>query len=357
MSPAFAAPRPRPALITLDMVSTQQGWAMNTAGQVLKTSDGGQQWTNAGNPALARAIQHAATNGSFYLHGPAPGGNLVASFGNGTYVAFPNAWTAWFTLPVGGDALQIWHTSDGGQHWTSAVISHAAPPGGMGFSEIAAVGNHDAWVMAATQDLLGYVAFRIWCTSVHETHWHPIFQGTAPNTEGLAFANGSVGVLAEGSNLVTGPQTGAAAVTTTGGHTWSFTGDGAPQSRAVSQRSALPLLPGNWQVTTMDPAAVPHTTDLRIAVVMASPLPSNPTPGTMQWRLEQSSNGGQTWHMLPKPLRRTCLTVSGNPGPLVSSSNHGSRPTTAGWSFGRNSFRQPMGDSTGFTRGLCRRAP
>ena len=41
VSTAFAAPRPRPALITLDMVSAQQGWAMNTVGQVLKTSDGG----------------------------------------------------------------------------------------------------------------------------------------------------------------------------------------------------------------------------------------------------------------------------------------------------------------------------
>jgi len=70
VSTAFAAPRPQPPLITLDMLTPTQGWAMNSVGQILKTADGGRRWANVGNPALARAIQHAAKDGSFYLPGP-----------------------------------------------------------------------------------------------------------------------------------------------------------------------------------------------------------------------------------------------------------------------------------------------
>ncbi len=276
---ALAAGRPQVPLITLDMLSAEQGWAMNTAGQILKTTNGGQGWTNAGSRILAQAIQHIAKAGNFYLGGPTPGGNLVASQGRGTIGAFPNPWTAWVTLPVAHDAIQIWHTGDGGQRWTSSIISRVgAGPGGLALSEITAIGNHDAWL--ATN--------RLWHTNMHHSSWYRMAHGGFSGIEGMVFANGLVGVLAGGSNIVYGPHSAALTVTTNGGSVWR------------SPQHPLPLLPGNWATTVLDPVVVPHTQQFIVAVLMQKPFPSKATPLTTWWRLEESTNDGATWRMLPK---------------------------------------------------------
>ncbi len=292
MPMAFATTRPPSALITLDMLTAQQGWAMNTAGQILKTTDGGHQWTNAGNPALARAIHHAAQDGSFYLHGPTPGGHLVASSSNN--VAFPNAWTAWLTLPVAGNAIQVWHTGNGGRHWTRTTIHRIAPPSGTGLSDLAAVGNQDAWIMAATQGLAGHVDFRVWRTSIRHRHWHAVFQGTAPNTAGMVFATGAIGILAEGSNIIDGPRSAALAVTPNGGQSWAFTGDRFVGETQLPPTSALPLLPGSWATTVLDPIVIPRTQNFIVAVLMQKPLPSKTAPLKTWWRLDSPSHTLQT---------------------------------------------------------------
>ena len=81
---ALAPSRPQAPLITLDMLTPQQRWAMNLKGQILQTMDGGRRWKNVASRALQHALQHAAQNGRFDLGCPTPGGNLVASQGNGT---------------------------------------------------------------------------------------------------------------------------------------------------------------------------------------------------------------------------------------------------------------------------------
>lgn len=266
---------------------------MNTRGQVLHTTNGGQQWTNVASPDLTRALQHASAVGGFSLS-PVRGGSLVATDGFGSSVAFPNAWTAWINIPTGNDGLQVWHTADGGQRWTATVIHRAAPGGPpMGISNIAAVGNRDAWIVAASMALAGHVHIRVWRTSVRHPGWHAVYQGTAPNTSGLAFATGSLGVLTEGSNLGYWPDNAALAVTANGGRSWSQFGQ--PTSPA---RPALPLLPGHWFTTVLAPAIVPHTQDLVVPVLMQRPFPPKTAPLKTWWRLEESSNWGQTWKIV-----------------------------------------------------------
>lgn len=157
----------------------------------------------------------------------------------------------------------------------------------MGLSEITAVGNRDAWILAATQGLAGHVDVRVWRTSVHHPQWRLVSQGAASGTSGIVFATGTNGVWAGGSNVVYGPHSAALSVTTTGGAVWQ------------SPQQPLPLLPGNWATTVMAPVVVPHTQEVWVPVLMQRPFPSKAAPLKTWWRLEESPNGGQTWQMLP----------------------------------------------------------
>lgn len=288
---AIAAARPQASLITLDMVSALQGWAMNTTGQMLKTTDGGRQWINVASPSLIRAIQYAAKSGEVSLK-PTRGGNLVVPNGTGqsTWVAFPNAWTAWVTLPVAPDAIQIWHTGDGGQQWTATVVHKAGPGGSMGGTNIAAVGNRDAWIIINSGALAGQVEFRVWRTSLRQSLWHRVFQGYVSGTSGLTFLTGIQGILAGGSNMYEGPDSASLMVTDDGGLTW------------MPPRSPLPLLPGNWATSVLTPVTVLHSRQtLVVPVLLQKPFPSKTDPLKTWWLLEQSTNDGSTWHQLPTP--------------------------------------------------------
>ena len=288
---ALAARRPSETVMTLAMGSARQGWAMTTTGQVLHTGDGGRQWTNVASPGLTHALE---APGAILLR-PAPGGNLIANGVNPNLVAFPNPWTAWIAVPTGTTGLQVWHTSDGGQRWTTTTLQHVGPyGGGVGLGEIAAVGNRDAWIVTTSGALAGHVDIRVWRTSVHHPAWHAVFQGPAAGTSGLVFVNGSTGVLAEGCNLYEGPDSAALGVTVDGGHRWAWAGN-----YRSPRTSALPLLPGNWVTMVLAPAGIPLTEDVIVPVLMQRPVPAKTTPFKTWWRLEVSTNGGRTWHMLP----------------------------------------------------------
>ncbi len=290
-SPAEARRHSPGTLITLDMLSAGQGWAIDMRGQVLRTGDGGQHWRNVASPGLIRALRK---QGSFMLR-PFPGGNLIGNEGNGTAVAFPNPWTAWITTQPGNDTVQVWHTVDGGKRWTSAEIQRAAPGGPpMGFSYIAAVGQHDAWVAAATQGLAGHVDIRVWRTRRGNRAWQRVFQDSASGTSGLVFATGAFGVLTEDNSVLYGPHNAPLAVTASGGQLWQQTG-----TLTSPVRSSLPLLPGNWDTTVMAPAVVSHTLEVVVPVLMQRAFPPKSAPLKTWWRLEASTNGGETWSMLP----------------------------------------------------------
>lgn len=274
---ATSSAHPSAMVITLDMVSARQGWAINGKGQVLQTTDGGHRWRNVASRALTRALMPMAGGG------PVVAGYLVES---GTAVAFPNAWTAWLTVPRGNNTIQVWHTADGGHDWTETML-HPAVPAGLGLTHMAAVGNRDAWIVAASQGLAGHVDIRVWRTSVQRPGWHAIFDGALSATAGLAFATDSIGVLAGGRNIADGPHSASLIVTADGGDRWS------------SPRSPLPLLAGNWSTIVMDPAIVAHTREMVVPVVMQRAFPSKSSPTKAWWRLERSTNGGQTWQMLP----------------------------------------------------------
>lgn len=166
------------------------------------------------------------------------------------------------------------------------------PPGGLGYTHIAAVGNRDAWIVAATQGLAGHVDVRVWNTNAGAGHWHLIAKAANPNTTGLAFATGSFGVLTEGGGFE--PNEAPLAMTTNGRDSWWYLG--APRS----PRPALPLLLGDWwPATVLAPSVVPHTQDVVVPVLMQRLHPSRAAPMRTWWRLEETTSDGQTWQALP----------------------------------------------------------
>lgn len=279
---------PRATLIAVDMLSAQQGWAMNMAGQILQTRNGGRRWTIVSSQGLTRALNRAARAGTFSLR-PAPGGDMVGTNGGSSFVAFPNERTAWIMVPMGmTDALQVWHTGDAGRRWTVTTLGHVGLSGGLGQIQVSAVGNRDAWVVATSGALAGHVAIRVWRTNRHHPAWHPVFQGNVSGTTGLAFVTGGIGVLTGGTNMAYGPHSASLRVTANGGHTWS------------RPRSPLPLPSGHrWVTTVLAPAIVPGTRDVRVPVLMQPPVPPKTAPLKTWWQLEASTNGGQTWTALP----------------------------------------------------------
>jgi hypothetical protein len=48
-------------LMDMEMFSMHTGWALNTQGQVLLTTDGGRDWTNVSNPPLTDTLKPIAS--------------------------------------------------------------------------------------------------------------------------------------------------------------------------------------------------------------------------------------------------------------------------------------------------------
>ncbi len=98
------ATAPPPELQKIDMLSQTAGWALLSDGSVLKTSDGGAQWTDATPPVL---------------QGTSPASVKVRA-------AFPDAQHAVLFIGTenGGmvSSLAVYATSDGGASWTTAAV-------------------------------------------------------------------------------------------------------------------------------------------------------------------------------------------------------------------------------------------
>ena len=106
------------------------------------------------------------------------------------------------------------------------------------------------------------------------------------------FATGSFGVLTEGGGFE--PDEAPLAVTTNGGDSWGYLGD------PTSPRPGLPLLPGHWwPATVLAPSIVPHTQAIVVPMLMQRRHPSKAAPMRTWWRLEETTNEGQTWQALP----------------------------------------------------------
>ena len=325
-------------LIDVEMASARVGWAVEANGQVMKTEDGGQRWTDVAPKKLASALQASARTWTPPLDG------------GPTQWVFPNAWTAWIvTEPDQGNnnAVDVWHTTDGGGRWSEATLTPAVTGWHfLGYAAITALGNQDAWVLTAGND--GF--YRLWQSTRRRPTWTAVAHGTFDDggLAGLAFFTGRNGALAEN-----GYQRPEASLldSTTGGRSWRarpIIPPGAatryPQLSAPSViSSTLGMLAVIWHVSSAsappsDPSALIdlyRTTTHGVSWHLVGPLPTHNsdttltlhwinaqqgwlliTPGNAAPRLYATNTGGLTWHRvslasgIPLSLER----VSANDG-------------------------------------------
>lgn len=224
------------------------------------------------------------------------------------------------------NAVEIWHTADGGGHWHESTI-HGMIAGGLGYTYLAAIGNHDAWILGTTQGLAGSTGVALWQTTATQPQWTRVWsQIVGGEIMGLQFLNGRDGI-------VTGTSVTAHALlveSRNGGRSWhssplSLPSDAySPSTLAPSIVSAssavLPVWLGLGPNTDKEHLVIFRTLTAGRTWTKISSLPGTFTIGTtiitrwvnanQGWLLVQAAdrahlydtnNGGQTWTTLSIP--------------------------------------------------------
>lgn len=237
------------------MITTTEGWAL-TGSAVLKTSDGGAHWVNAG--PLATQLK-----------------NPVADFMN-----MQNAWVA-ATLPdsANPNAIQVIRTQNGGQNWqswsTSVLTTDADSMVG---DPPHFVNTQNGWIEIVTNGgpAAGSESVEIFATTNGGQNWSMV-ANTLSGKSGLP--NGGLKSGISFKDALNGWATGGdysyypwLYVTHDGGHTWQK--QGLPPNTASFDMTTPPVFFGNSGIM---PVTVNNNSN---------------GSGTM---IYVTNNGGQTW--------------------------------------------------------------
>jgi photosystem II stability/assembly factor-like uncharacterized protein len=255
----------------LAAVDANTAWIAGTAGQVLRTTDGGNKWTNV-SPAGAEALQFRDIEASDAQHAVAMTiGNgedsriyRTADGGKSWTETFrntePTAFYDCFDLngshglalsdPVDGK-FRIASTSDGGKSWK--VLPNAGMPVALeGEFAFAASGTclvagpgRTAWFASGGGDRP-----RVFRTYDGGMHWKvtdsPMASGAAAGIFSLAFRGSLFGVAVGGDFLKPTEAVDAASVTYDGGRSWQLV---AASKAPKGYRSGSAFVP--WSASTV----------------------------------------------------------------------------------------------------------
>ena len=205
-----------PAIQSLDMLDLNNGWALNTSNEVLRTTDGGSTWYNA-TPTGASSMPGS----SFFL----------------------NNEIGWIVLS-GADPTSgtLYRTTDGGNTW----ISNAVPFGGGSMQFIDPTAG---WVLVGLGAGMSHEAVAVFRTSDGGSTWSQVFidDPTATGTtDTLPFAGDKTGLTALDANhaWVTGAEPVSDFIyiyaTQDGGKTWSGQNPDLPPSYVGAMTNAYP---------------------------------------------------------------------------------------------------------------------
>ena len=128
-SPTPALPHTPTRAVNIHMIDSTTGWILCADGSVLRTSDGGLNWSDVTPPALLQLKWHPFEEGSL----------------------FSDASTAWIAVERGSSTSLSFHTSDAGQTWQEGTIRTDDASAGAGPRyEITAISPQEAWALDTT---------------------------------------------------------------------------------------------------------------------------------------------------------------------------------------------------------------
>ncbi|SRR5579883_2243837 len=207
-------------LTTIRMLSTQYGWAL-TQNAVLKTSDGGVHWSDV-------------------TPGRVPDGGYAMARGD-----FMSTQIAWVASPqLNANTVTVQRTTNGGQSWQTTTISSLSPE--------AVDAPHfwntsDGWLEVIGSPGAGQQPAEIYHTTDGGLHWTKIASSLDPHSgllnagfkSGISFVNSQLGFAA--TRFITGePANPGLFVTYNGGYTWQPKTIPMPQGITVQQIGTTP---------------------------------------------------------------------------------------------------------------------
>ncbi len=259
------------------------------------------------NPNIASGIAATVDGGHTWYNVTPAGLTLESSF---TIALYPRsateAWT-WLSLYAGGSSTTLWHTTDGGAHWSTYTV----PTGAV--RQLDFVDSLHGWLTATPQGAAaGEYPITVWRTTDGGTTWahvasYPVFGSTT----GISFASATNG-FANGCPLAS-PV--GLCVTHDGGNSWS----------GLSSPTPPGYVPGG-HVT----AELPVFTSATAGVLEVSTLSGSSGPATLY--LYRTTDGGTSWQLGPTLTGTGTTSVPVNPFPssVLSSGEVFAAPTVSG---------------------------
>lgn len=202
-------------LTSILMVSQSIGWAVAQKTTILRTTDGGNDWTNV----------------TPHYNGTSPA--IVPTFADGQH-----AWIAYESV-IGQNPITILRTSNGGQSWQSSTISPNEPAGVVAL-QFRGSNYQLGWLMVGIDGGpgAGSEAFGLYYTQNSGQSWSALPSiYTSDQVTGLSFLNTTTGFLAHGGPYST-PQL---SVTHDAGHSW--------KALSLPAVSGLPQEAGQYTTT------------------------------------------------------------------------------------------------------------
>lgn len=283
-SPAPTPPSPSvvvsPVLLHVDFLDTENGWgiAANSAGCVLRTTDGGTTWLNVSPPGASQIDGSSQLflldNDHAWLQTPAGTGLSTGTLhrtGDGglTWTSHPTPFgladlqfldsntgraLAYRQADNGSQAVELFQTSDGGATWTSVFHNDPTQPGSSDSLPLSGIKNGLTFVDASTGWVTGYwpTGGEVYLFVTHDggASWTqqaipltPGYEGNVYETQAPIFF-GADGFLPVSVHMPGGVTNRTFYITHDGGATWN----GDPENANWS----LPTLTGRGEYSFAD---------------------------------------------------------------------------------------------------------
>lgn len=286
----------------VDMTSSSQGWGVDALGEVVITTDGGNEWkvrsstplTSLMSPFAKRAIRGAT---------PLPNQNVSLALSG------PDMAQIAFLLPSG--VVNVFSTDDGGPRWTQSRFSPAKGTTGV-------ASNSDGWLVTWVDGLAGNAEMTVWRS--HTGGWSSRPSSTVPFSITGAAVIGST-VFVTGAAMAF--DRAFVDVSKNGGSTWSL--------------STLRIPSGNYAVTTYPP--VVSGRNVVVPIIMDNPatnrggyfLTATRDPVSGHWQ----SSARESLPPAPKPSPPLMSFVDAIHGWVIVNASEGFRTSSGGMRWTR----------------------